>query len=35
MIRSVSGSSRKVAALFGCSATTIKDIRKNKIWKHI
>lgn len=35
MIKSMSGSSRKVATLFGCSATTIKDIRKNKIWKHV
>lgn len=35
MIRSLSGSSRQLAKLFGCSATTIKDIRNNKYWKHI
>lgn len=35
MIKSMSGSSRKVATLLGCSATTIKDIRNNKIWKHV
>ena len=35
MIRSLSGSSRKLAEFFGCSGTTIKDIKKNKIWSHI
>ena len=35
MIKSMSGSSRKLAKFFGCSATTIKDIKNNKIWKHI
>lgn len=35
MIKSLSGSSRQVAKLIGCSATTIKDIRNNKLWKHV
>jgi len=35
LIKSLSGSSRKVAKFLGCSATTIKDIRKGKIWKHV
>lgn len=35
MIKSTSGSSRKLAKFFGCSATTIKDIKNNKIWKHV
>jgi len=35
MIRSLSGSSRKLAEFFGCSSTTVKDIKKNKIWSHV
>lgn len=35
MIRSLSGSSTELARFFGCSKTTIKDIRKGKIWKHL
>lgn len=35
MIRSLSGSSQQLAKFFDCSKTTIKDIRNNKIWKHI
>jgi hypothetical protein len=35
MIRSLSGSSRQIANLLGCSATTIKDIKNNKYWKHV
>ena len=35
MIRSLSGSSQQLAKFFDCSKTTIKDIRNNKIWKHV
>ena len=35
MIRSLSGSSQQLAKFFNCSNTTIKDIRNNKIWKHV
>lgn len=35
MIRSMSGSSRQLAEFFGCSKTNIKDIKNNKIWRHI
>lgn len=35
MIRSMSGSSQQLATFFGCSKTNIKDIKNNKIWKHV
>lgn len=35
MIKSLSGSSRQLAELFGCSATTIKTIKNNTYWKHV
>lgn len=35
MIRSMSGSSSKLASFFNCSRTNIKDIRNNKIWRHV
>lgn len=35
IIRSLSGSSRKIASFIGCSATTVKDIKNKKHWKHL
>jgi DNA invertase Pin-like site-specific DNA recombinase len=35
MIRSMSGSSSTLSTFFGVSKTTIKDIKNNKIWKHV
>lgn len=35
IIKSLSGTSKQLANFFGVSATTIKDIRNNKIWKHV
>lgn len=35
MIRSMNGSSSNLAEFFNVSKTTIKDIKKNRIWKHV
>jgi len=35
MIRSMSGSSSLLSEFFNCSRTTIKDIKNNKLWRHV
>jgi hypothetical protein len=35
LIRSLSGSEKELATLFGVSPVTIGDVRRRKTWRHI